>query len=154
VACQRPLPTVMIKSHNTYFYTETPGPSPNTKTVGELLTDFFRFYAFEFSYLQDCVSPRLGGIISRSVKGWEYKRTRVPRDNVGTHRALCVEDPFILDRNCAVTARKHVVSGIRWEHERALRALLSGRGLSGVAAPWTPWNPTIYQKLNVYRPLK
>jgi terminal uridylyltransferase len=145
---------VMMESHNTYFYTGTPSPSTNAKTVGELLVDFFRFYAFEFSYLQDCVSPRMGGMISRSIKGWEYKRIGASHDADGTHRALCVEDPFILDHNCAVMAKKYVVSGIRWEHERALRALLSGRGLEGVAAPWTPWNPAFYQRLNVYQPLK
>jgi DNA polymerase sigma len=144
----------MIKSHDTYFYRGTPSPSPNTKTVGELLVDFFRFYAFKFSHLQDCVSPRLGGMISRSVKGWEYNDTSILRGSAGAPCALCVEDPFILDRNCAATAEQHVVSGIRWEHERALRALLSGRGLAGAAAPWTPWNPAVYQKLNVYQPLK
>jgi terminal uridylyltransferase len=144
----------MIESHNTYFYKGTPSPSPNTKTVGELLVDFFRFYAFEFSYLQDCVSPRMGGVISRSVKGWEYSNIGTSRGLDGAPCALCVEDPFILNRNCAITAKKWVVSGIRWEHERALRALLSGRGLVGAAAPWTPWNPVIYQKLNVYQPLK
>jgi terminal uridylyltransferase len=154
VACQRPLPTDMIESHNTYFYKGALSPSPNTKTVGELLVDFFRFYAFEFSYLQDCVSPRIGGMISRSIKGWEYNNSSTLRSHDGASCALCVEDPFILDRNCAITAKQWVVSGIRWEHERALRALLSGRGLAGAAAPWTPWGPTIYQKLNVYQPLK
>jgi DNA polymerase sigma len=144
----------MIESYNTYFYTKKPKPSPNTKTVGELLVDFFRFYAFEFSYLRDCVSPRIGGMISRSVKGWEYHKMITSRGADGAPSALCVEDPFILNRNCADTATQWAVSGIRWEHERALRALLSGRGLEGAAAPWTRWNPAIYQRLGVYQPLK
>jgi hypothetical protein len=154
LACQRPLPTVMVESHNTYFYTGTPSPSLNTKTVGELLIDFFRFYAFEFTHSKDCVSPRIGGMISRSVKGWEYNSTSTLRDDGRELGALCVEDPFVLDHNCAATANQRTIFGMRWEHERALRALLSGHGLEGAAAPWTPWNPAIYQRLNVYQSLK
>jgi terminal uridylyltransferase len=144
----------MIESYNTYFYTGVPSPSPNTKTVGELLVDFFRFYAFEFSYSKDCVSPRMGGVISRDVKGWKCKDANILQGAGRIVGALCVEDPFILDQDCTATLVQRVVSGVRWEHERALRALLSGRGLKGAATLWTRWDPAVYQKLNVYQSLK
>lgn len=45
--------------------------SENTDNVGELLIDFFRFFAKEFSYSNQVISIRSDtGLISKESKGW------------------------------------------------------------------------------------
>ncbi|RKP04465.1 hypothetical protein THASP1DRAFT_33767 [Thamnocephalis sphaerospora] len=154
VACGKRLPEIMTEEYNTYFYQRHLAASSNTKTVGELLVEFFRYYAFDFAYLKDYVAPRVGGVLSRASNGWEDSPDSKMRGPDGQPSALCVQDPFILERNCAITAKRWVVAGMRWEHERALRALISGRGLAGATDPWTPWNALVYHDLHVYKSLE
>ncbi|RKP07057.1 hypothetical protein THASP1DRAFT_17623 [Thamnocephalis sphaerospora] len=130
-------------------YTQV-SPSPNTMSTGQLLVGFFRYYAFEFNYAEECVSVRLGGTLSRSAKSWPDQPGSSMRCADGQPAALCVEDPFVLERNCAVSAIRRSVAGIRWEYERALRALLSNRGLEGACLPWQEWPNKYYADLGVY----
>ncbi|KAI9597763.1 hypothetical protein BDF19DRAFT_284452 [Syncephalis fuscata] len=148
LACGKLMPdVVMVDGYNTYFYEKTLAEkSPNPMSAAKLLVEFFRYYAFEFNYETECVSVRQGTTIDREAKGW---RDYGPGDGDKSH-ALCVEDPFVLERNTAVSARRWTIAGIRWEYERAARGLLSGRGLEAVCTPWQEWPITQYDDMNIY----
>ncbi|PQE30195.1 hypothetical protein CJF32_00003638 [Rutstroemia sp. NJR-2017a WRK4] len=68
--------------------------SKNQATLGELLFQFFRFYAHEFDYEKLVVSVRSGKQISKQEKGW----------SLATNNMLCVEEPFNVNRNLGNTA--------------------------------------------------
>ncbi|KAI8050934.1 hypothetical protein BDF22DRAFT_745132 [Syncephalis plumigaleata] len=147
IVCQQPLPSNIVDGYETYFYdkplVET---SKNDTTLAQLLVDFLRYYAFEFNYADACVSVRKGTTIPRQDTIWPpFDKT-----DPGQNHALCVEDPFVLTRNTAVSAHPWVVEGIRWEYERALRALLSGRHLDGMCTPWTSWAVAHYGDVHVF----
>jgi DNA polymerase sigma len=57
----------------------------NTSSVGELLFEFFRFYAYEFDYADKVLSVRLGRVCTKEEKNWLY----------GMNNELCVELPCI-----------------------------------------------------------
>jgi DNA polymerase sigma len=151
VVCGNSLPSYPAETYETYFYTGNVEKSPNEMSIGELAIGFFRYYAFEFDYANDCVSVRMGGVISRAAKGWEDQKGSRMRGMDGQPAALCVEDPFILERNCAVSAIRRSIAGIRWEYERALRALLSYRSLDQLCSKWVDWPTSYYKQLQVYQ---
>ncbi|RKP09956.1 hypothetical protein THASP1DRAFT_13529, partial [Thamnocephalis sphaerospora] len=142
--------TVFTDGQETYFFTGTLPRSSNCETVGELLVEFFRYYAFHFDATQQCVSVRLGGTVLRSAKGWQDNMTSRMLTRDRKPAGLCVEDPFILDRNCAMSAIRHVWRGLRWEYERAFRALVGGHGLNGATENWTRWPSSVYDVLGIY----
>ncbi|KAI9230731.1 MAG: hypothetical protein DHS80DRAFT_28621 [Piptocephalis tieghemiana] len=127
-ACGRPLPSEPQYGYEAYFLRGWKGHTRNS-SLTTLLMGFFHFYAFEFDYAKDVVSPRLGQPLSRADKGWTRK-TQAGKS------ALCVEDPFVLERNTARTASVDSVHGIRWEMERAWRCLVEGQGLPDLLLPW------------------
>ncbi|TIA74594.1 hypothetical protein E3P91_00882 [Wallemia ichthyophaga] len=99
--------------------------SANTQSVGELLWEFFRFYAKDFNYTHDVISIRTqGGILSKDAKGWvqdlevdgasEFARDR---------NRLSIEDPFDTSYNVARTVTADGLYTIRGEFMRASRML-------------------------------
>jgi len=73
----------------------------NTKSVGQLLTEFFQFYSRQFDYQTMEVNVRLGGgfRVRDDVKK-QLSKGRAPMTGRG-ERKLVVMDPFIRDRNVA-----------------------------------------------------
>ncbi|ETN40376.1 uncharacterized protein HMPREF1541_04653 [Cyphellophora europaea CBS 101466] len=91
--------------------------SENHSSLGELLYQFFRYYAYEFDFDENVVSVRQGGLISKSSKGWHMLQ-----DN-----RLCVEEPFNTSRNLANTADDTSMRGIHLELRRAFDLIVDGK---------------------------
>ncbi|TIC69812.1 hypothetical protein E3Q02_00725 [Wallemia mellicola] len=118
------------EGRNIYFFDDVAllrqeWSSANTQSVGELLWEFFRFYAKDFNYTHDVISIRTeGGILSKDAKGWvqdlevdgasEFARDR---------NRLCIEDPFDTTYNVARTVTADGLYTIRGEFMRASRML-------------------------------
>ncbi|KAJ7855038.1 hypothetical protein B0H14DRAFT_2755747 [Mycena olivaceomarginata] len=106
-----------LAGYNTWFFDDiellrTRWHSENTESVAELLIDFFRYYARDFSYNTGVASIR-AGILKKSTKGWKMmERNR-----------LCIEDPFELDFNVGRCVTKDGIYTIRGEFMRASRIL-------------------------------
>lgn len=81
----------------------------NESTWGELLFQFFRFYAHEFDYDNMALSVRLGKMIPKSEKKW----------HVAMNNMLCVEEPFNRERNLGNTADDFSFRGLHLELRRA-----------------------------------
>jgi hypothetical protein len=63
-----------IGEHNVYFCKDREyltrmgygkGANPNVESIGQLVVEFFRYYAHEFNYREDVVSIRLGRCLSK-----------------------------------------------------------------------------------------
>ncbi|KAM0277476.1 hypothetical protein ACHAQH_005754 [Verticillium albo-atrum] len=77
----------------------------NKSTLGELLFQFFRYYAHEFDYEKHVLSVRQGRKLPRSEKKWANN--------------LCVEEPFNTGRNLGNTADEYSFRGLHLELRRA-----------------------------------
>lgn len=81
---------------------------PNTESLGELLFQFFKFYAHDIDFDKSVISVRAGKLVSKVEKGWQISASR-----------LCVEEPFNTVRNLANTADDTSVRGLHMELRRA-----------------------------------
>ncbi|KAI0173835.1 hypothetical protein BJ166DRAFT_130065 [Pestalotiopsis sp. NC0098] len=91
---------------------------PNKSTVGELLFEFFRFYAHEFDYDSSALSVRLGKLMSKAErKNWV----------LAINNRLCVEEPFNTMRNLGNTADDTSFRGIHLELRRAFDLIAAGK---------------------------
>lgn len=81
----------------------------NGSTIGELLFQFFKFYAHEFDYDNMALSVRLGKMIPKTEKKW----------HVAMNNMLCVEEPFNSERNLGNTADDFSFRGLHLELRRA-----------------------------------
>ncbi|KAG0256651.1 hypothetical protein BG011_004378 [Mortierella polycephala] len=77
--------------------------SRNTKSVGQLLVEFFEFYTRYYDYQTMEVNVRFGGVrvrdeITRARNAKPGSKLRVPQRGHG-EKKLVVMDPFIRDRN-------------------------------------------------------
>lgn len=110
---------VFLQGHNVYFCDDIAAlrrewSSPNTESAGELLVDFFRYFARDFNYQRDVISMRTAcGLLTKDACGW-------PAEHLG------VEDPFQAGYNVARTVTRDGLYTIRGEFMRASR-LLSNR---------------------------
>ena len=82
---------------------------PNNETLGELLFNFFRRYAYDLDYEKSVISVREGRLISKEGKKWHLMQ----------NNRLCVEEPFNTDRNLGNTADDTSFRGIHLELRRA-----------------------------------
>ncbi|KAK7709535.1 hypothetical protein SLS63_013213 [Diaporthe eres] len=90
----------------------------NKSTLGELLFQFFRFYAHEFDYDEMAISVRLGKLIPKKEKNWQ----------VGNgNQNLCVEEPFNRERNLGNTADDWSFRGIHLELRRAFELVAEAK---------------------------
>lgn len=81
----------------------------NESSLGELLFEFFRFYAHEFDYEKMALSVRLGKLIPKKDKNW----------HLANNNMLCVEEPFNRERNLGNTADEFSFRGLHLELRRA-----------------------------------
>lgn len=90
----------------------------NESTLGELLFQFFRFYAHEFDYDKWALSIRLGKLMPKTErKSWI----------LATNNRLCVEEPFNTMRNLGNTADDTSFRGIHMELRRAFESISEGK---------------------------
>ncbi|KAI0118372.1 hypothetical protein GGR51DRAFT_214416 [Nemania sp. FL0031] len=88
----------------------------NGSTLGELLFEFFRFFAHEFDYSTNALSVRLGKLITKNEKKW----------HLALNNQLCVEEPFNTNRNLGNTADDTAFRGIHLELRRAFDFIAKG----------------------------
>ncbi|KAI0487623.1 hypothetical protein F4859DRAFT_264072 [Xylaria cf. heliscus] len=88
----------------------------NKSSLGALLFDFFRFFAYEFDYSSNVLSVRLGKLISKHDKKW----------HLALNNQLCVEEPFNINRNLGNTADDTAFRGIHLELRRAFDFIAKG----------------------------
>lgn len=89
----------------------------NKSTIGELLFQFFRFYAHEFDYEKMVLSVHLGRTILKEATKWE--RT--------ANKDLCVEEPFNRERNLGNTLDEFSFRGLHLELRRAFDLLCEAK---------------------------
>jgi len=89
----------------------------NKSTLGELLFQFFRFYAYEFDFANNVLSIRLGKTISKREKNWHLGML---------NNRLCVEEPFNNERNLGNTADDTAFRGLHLELRRAFDQIAQG----------------------------
>lgn len=83
----------------------------NKSTLGELLFEFFKFFAHEFDYDNMVLSVRLGKMINKKDK------TEKEWQHLNNH--ICVEEPFNKVRNLGNTADEFSFRGLHMEMRRA-----------------------------------
>ncbi|KAI1277286.1 hypothetical protein F5Y07DRAFT_398543 [Xylaria sp. FL0933] len=88
----------------------------NESTLGELLFEFFRFFAHEFDYSTNVLSVRMGKLITKNEKKW----------HLALNNQLCVEEPFNINRNLGNTADDTAFRGIHLELRRAFDCIAQG----------------------------
>nr|GAT48171.1 predicted protein [Mycena chlorophos] len=115
-----------VAGYNTWFFDDiellrTRWHSENNESVAELLVDFFRYFARDFSYNTGVASIR-AGLLKKSSKGWQNDLTSRFHDSRERNR-LCIEDPFELDFNVGRCVSKDGIYTIRGEFMRASRIL-------------------------------
>ncbi|EGX91006.1 PAP/25A-associated [Cordyceps militaris CM01] len=89
----------------------------NKSSEAELLFQFFRFYAHEFDYDKHVLSVRLGRILTKSDKKWNYSM----------NNQLCVEEPFNTLRNLGNTVDEYSFRGLHLELRRAFDLISQGK---------------------------
>lgn len=88
----------------------------NKSTLGELLFQFFRFFAHEFDYSTHVLSIRLGKLVTKRDKKW----------HLALNNQLCVEEPFNTGRNLGNTADDTAFRGLHQELRRAFELIAKG----------------------------
>ncbi|KAK9325709.1 hypothetical protein V1517DRAFT_144469 [Lipomyces orientalis] len=92
----------------------------NTESLGQLLFEFFKWYAYDFDYDRHVVSVRQGRLLSKAEKGW---------DTLQNNR-FCIEEPLVTSRNLGNTADDISAKGILQEFRRAYEILSSDANLA------------------------
>ncbi|KAJ7938306.1 hypothetical protein B0H13DRAFT_1587971 [Mycena leptocephala] len=126
-----------LAGYNTWFFDDiellrTRWHSENNESVAELLIDFFRYYARDFSYNTGVASIR-AGLLKKSAKGWQNDLSSSRYHDSRERNRLCIEDPFELDFNVGRCVTKDGIYTIRGEFMRASR-ILSNRPERAVVA--------------------
>ncbi|KAJ6524525.1 hypothetical protein B0H19DRAFT_595602 [Mycena capillaripes] len=126
-----------LAGYNTWFFDDiellrTRWHSENNESVAELLIDFFRYYARDFSYNTGVASIR-AGLLKKSTKGWQNDLSSSRYHDSRERNRLCIEDPFELDFNVGRCVTKDGIYTIRGEFMRASR-ILSNRPERAVMA--------------------
>ncbi|KAJ7270848.1 hypothetical protein C8J57DRAFT_293187 [Mycena rebaudengoi] len=126
-----------LAGYNTWFFDDIEllrqrWGSDNNESVAELLIDFFRYYARDFSYNTGVASIR-AGLIKKTAKGWQNDLSTSRYHDSRERNRLCIEDPFELDFNVGRCVTKDGLYTIRGEFMRASR-ILSNRPERAVVA--------------------
>ncbi|KAB8235996.1 zinc finger protein [Aspergillus alliaceus] len=88
----------------------------NKQSLGDLLFQFFKYYAHDLDYEKYVLSVREGKLISKEAKGWHLLQ----------NNRLCVEEPFNTSRNLGNTADDTSFRGVHLELRRAYKAAAQG----------------------------
>ncbi|GAA5903222.1 uncharacterized protein JCM6883_002733 [Sporobolomyces salmoneus] len=125
-----PLEDLTYEGHDISFFDDlnnlpTVWQAQNVEsTTGELLIDFFKYFANSFDYAKSVISIRSEkGTLGKEEKGWNSDIEFDPEMIVRDLHKLCIEDPFALDYNVARTVTKDGLYTIRGEFMRAVRIL-------------------------------
>ncbi|ORY06553.1 PAP/OAS1 substrate-binding domain-containing protein [Basidiobolus meristosporus CBS 931.73] len=127
--CEGEKKEVLVDNYDAYFFdniTDLPKywKSQNNESLGELLYEFFRFYASDFSYYGSVVSVRTGQVMSKEEKGWTAEATRESgASHVQDRYWVCIEDPFEVTHNLGRPVNKNSLYTIRGEFMRAANIL-------------------------------
>ncbi|KAH9964898.1 hypothetical protein BC827DRAFT_1153839 [Russula dissimulans] len=118
---------IHIKGHNTWFFDDIEllrqrWQSANTDSIGQLLIDFFKYFARDFSYNTGVASIR-GGLLKKESKGWQNDLDPARYKDVRERNRFCIEDPFETDFNVARCVTRDGLYTIRGEFMRASRIL-------------------------------
>ncbi|KAH8885631.1 hypothetical protein GQ53DRAFT_351022 [Thozetella sp. PMI_491] len=89
----------------------------NKSSLGDLLFQFFKFYAHEFDYDTHVLSVRHGKLLTKTEKRWHF----------GVNNMLCVEEPFNTIRNLGNTADDTSFRGLHLELRRAYDLISEGK---------------------------
>lgn len=89
----------------------------NKSSLGQLLFDFFRFYAHEFDYDRHALSVRAGRLLTKKEKNWQ----------LALNNRLCLEEPFNTSRNLGNTADEYSFKGLHLELRRAFDLISEGK---------------------------
>ncbi|KAI1317217.1 hypothetical protein EDD11_008809 [Mortierella claussenii] len=142
---------------NRYFFEDIPSlsrywqatPEAMKESVGELLYEFFRYFASEFRYASHVVSIRSGGLMTKEAKEWTKDHTQPQQQSqvplpaptetttpqtdaqhavdakpiVKNRYLFCIEDPFELDHNVGRPVDRYSLFTIRGEFMRAAKIL-------------------------------
>jgi len=107
----------------------------NNESVGELLCEFFKYYANDFPYISGVASVRAGSIITKEEKEWtrehqfEINKTNSVKDRFW----FCVEDPIELSHNLGRPVDRKTLFKIRGEFLKA-QTLARQQALAAAAA--------------------
>lgn len=91
----------------------------NSSTIGELLFQFFRFFAYEFDYENQVLSVRVGKMI--------HKTEKKEREWQHMNNYICVEEPFNNVRNLGNTADEFSFRGLQLEMRRAFELVAAAK---------------------------
>ncbi|KAF9427861.1 Glucosaminyl phosphatidylinositol (GlcN-PI) nositol acylation protein [Podila epigama] len=123
---------------NRYFFEDIfklsrywqPTPESLKQSVGQLLYEFFRYYATEFHYRDDVVSIRKGELLTKEAKEWTKDHTQAEAEGkqsgVKNRYLFCIEDPFETDHNVGRPVDRYSLFTIRGEFMRAAKILSKG----------------------------
>ncbi|KAA1475776.1 hypothetical protein DENSPDRAFT_883822 [Dentipellis sp. KUC8613] len=116
-----------IAGHNTWFFDDIEllrqrWQSANTESVGQLLTDFFKYFSRDFLYNTGVASIR-AGLIKKDSKGWQNDLGEGRYKDARERNRFCIEDPFETDFNVARCVTRDGLYTIRGEFMRASRIL-------------------------------
>ncbi|KAL0373596.1 UNVERIFIED_CONTAM: UTP:RNA uridylyltransferase 1 [Sesamum radiatum] len=84
----------------------------NGEGVAHLVWAFFHYWAYCHDYVNDVISVRTGGTLSKRAKNWT---TRVGNDR----HLICIEDPFDVSHDLGRVVDKYSIRVLREEFERA-----------------------------------
>lgn len=93
--------------------------------MGDLLYDFFQYWAYQHRYKDRVISIRTGGWLYKSEKGWT---TRKDNDN----HLICIEDPFQTSNDLGRVVSKRTISTLRQEFERAAKIMDSSQDVQKI----------------------
>ena len=84
----------------------------NKQTLGELVWQFFEYWAWRHDYMSGVISIRTGSVLPKDEKDWTRR--------IGNERhLLCVEDPFELSHDLGRTVDRQTRDVMRKEFLRA-----------------------------------
>ncbi|KAI0033512.1 hypothetical protein K488DRAFT_47592, partial [Vararia minispora EC-137] len=128
-----------IGGHNVWFFDDIEllrqrWQSSNRESVGQLLTDFFKYFSRDFLYNTGVASIR-AGLLKKETKGWQNDLDPSRYKDSRERNRFCIEDPFETDFNVARCVTKDGLYLIRGEFMRASRilALRPERALAAIA---------------------
>ncbi|GAA6060895.1 hypothetical protein JCM10212_000178 [Sporobolomyces blumeae] len=126
-----PLEDLTYEGHDISFFDDldllpTVFQALNVESTGELLIDFFQYFASTYDYASSVISIRSeAGILKKEEKGWHAAVEFDPEMPIRDLHMLCIEDPFALDYNVARTVTGDGLYTIQGEFARAHRILTS-----------------------------
>ena len=107
----------------------------NSDSFGKLLTNFFKFYGFEFDYIHSVICIRTGGFLSKDIKCWLIPRH--PRES----SFFGLEDPFDITHNLGRVVDRDGFDTIRSEFERGYKILVKTGDVHRLTRLYTLDNP-------------